>query len=76
LAVTYDGSTLSFYVNGMLDAQEADVSVVFGTNDESLILGCDFPGGDEYFDGAMNDVRLYNCALLPSEVMFLGDLIP
>ena len=76
LAVTYDGSTLSFYINGGLDTQEADVSLVFGTNDEPLILGCDFPGGDEYFDGAMDDVRVYNRALLPGEVMFLGDLVP
>ncbi|HUV66196.1 MAG TPA: LamG domain-containing protein, partial [Sedimentisphaerales bacterium] len=76
LAVTYDGSTLSFYINGGLDTQETDVSLVFGTNDEPLILGCDFPGGDEYFDGAMDDVRVYNRALSPSEVMFLGDLIP
>jgi len=76
LAVTYDGSTLRFYINGGLDTQETDVSLVFGTNDEPLILGCDFPGGDEYFDGAMDDVRVYNRALSPSEVMFLGDLIP
>jgi len=76
LAVTYDGSTLSFYINGGLDTPEVDVSLVFGTNDEPLILGCDFPGGDEYFDGVMDDVRVYNRALLPFEVMFLGDLIP
>ncbi len=76
LAVTYDGSTLRFYINGGLDTREVDVSLVFGTNNEPLILGCDFPGGDEYFDGAMDDVRIYNRALLPGEVMFLGDLIP
>jgi hypothetical protein len=76
LAVTYDGSTLRFYINGGLDTQEVDVSLVFGTNDEPLILGCDFPSGDEYFDGAMDDVRIYNRALLPGEVIFLGDLIP
>jgi len=76
LAVTYDGSTLRFYINGGLDTREVDVSLVFGTNDEPLTLGCDFPGGDEYFDGAMDDVRIYDRALLPGEVMFLGDLIP
>ena len=75
MAVTYDGSTLSFYLNGGLD-METDVSFAFGTNDEPLTLGADFPGGDEYFDGVMDDVRIYNRALLPGEVMFLGDAIP
>jgi len=75
LAVTYDGATLSFYLNGGLDTQ-VTTSFVFGTNDEALILGADFPGGDEYFDGVMDEVRVYNRALLPGEVMFLGDLMP
>jgi len=75
VAVTYDGSTLSFYLNGGLDTQET-VSFVFGSSDESLILGADLPGGDEYFEGVMDEVRIYNRALLPGEVMFLGDLLP
>ena len=52
------------------------MSLVFGKSDESLILGADFPGGDEYFDGVMDEVRIYNRALPPGEVMFLGDLMP
>ena len=76
VAVTYEGSTLGFYLHGGLDTQETDVSLVFGTSDESLILGVDFPGGDEYFEGVMDEVRIYNRALPPGEVMFLGDLMP
>jgi len=51
-----------------LDSLEVDQAITFGTNTESLILGCDFPGGDEYFDGVIDEVRIYNQALTGSEV--------
>ena len=68
VAYTYDGSTLRFYINGIKDSQEVAVLLQFQNNSESLTLGCDFEGGDEYFDGVMDDVRVYNRGLTEEEI--------
>jgi hypothetical protein len=71
-AVTYDGSTLRFYIDGQQDSLEVTQALTFGTVAESLVLGCDFPGGDEYFDGVMDDVRVYDHALTEGEIKELA----
>lgn len=68
VAYTYDGSTLSFYINGVKDSKAVAVLLRFENNNESLTLGCDFEGGDEYFDGVMDDVRIYNRGLTEKEI--------
>ena len=68
---TYDGSTIRFYINGQKDSLEVAQNLTFGTVSESLTLGCDFPGGDEYFDGAMDDVRIYDRALTDEQAQEL-----
>ena len=72
VVVTYDGSTLRFYFDGEKDSLEVAQGLTFGTAAESLVLGCDFPGGDEYFDGVMDDVRIYNQALTEAEIRQLA----
>ena len=32
-------------------------------------MGCDFPGGDEYFDGVMDEVFIYSRALTEAEIL-------
>ena len=71
-AVTYDGSTIRFYIDGERDSSEVTEALTFGTVNQSLILGCDFPGGDEYFNGVMDDVRIYDYALSRAEVGWLA----
>ena len=68
-AVTYDGKKANFYINGKLDKLEVKESFTFGINDDPLILGCDFPGGDEYFDGVMDEVFIFNQALTSAEIV-------
>ena len=67
-AITYDGVKANFYINGVPDALEVKQPFTFGVNDESLIMGCDFPGGDEYFDGVMDEVFIYSRALTEAEI--------
>jgi hypothetical protein len=43
----------------------------FGVANESMIIGADLPGGDEYFDGAIRDVRVYGRALSASEIYLI-----
>ena len=66
LAVTYDGSILRFYVNG---AQAGSRSVSGGmvTSSSPLRIGGNLIWG-EYFRGQIDDVRIYNGALTPSQI--------
>ena len=68
VAVTYDGTTVRFYLNGVLDANQPAVMLHFGVVNEPLTLGADLPGGDEYFNGTIRDVRLYGRALSEAEI--------
>ena len=63
VAVTYDGATIRFYVNGVLDSYQPAVVLRFGVANEPLVLGADFPGGVEYFHGTILDARVYGRAL-------------
>ncbi len=67
-AVTYDGATVRFYLNGMLDSYQPPVALHFGVANEPLTLGADLPGGDEYFDGTICDARVYGRALSDGEL--------
>ena len=75
LAVTKDGSNVRTYVNGNLE----NTCAYSGTDTNSNIweIGRQNYGGDNYyFDGAIDDVRIYNRVLSASEVAqlyLLGD---
>lgn len=65
VAASSDGSNVTFYVNGVSDGTRA---VGAPCANGPLILGANFPGGDEYFNGSMDDVRVYSRALSAAEV--------
>jgi fibronectin type 3 domain-containing protein len=66
LALTYDGTTLRLYVNGTLAAGQ-NVSGAIQTNSNALRIGGNVPYG-EFFQGLIDEVRVYNRALSQSEV--------
>ncbi len=71
LAVTYDGTTLRFYVNGVLQTSTA----VSGTIDTDYYSGCYIgknPVYGQYFDGLIDDIRVYDRALLADEIAALS----
>ncbi|MEM6448676.1 MAG: LamG-like jellyroll fold domain-containing protein, partial [Cyanobacteria bacterium P01_D01_bin.105] len=72
VAATYDGEALRFYIDGQLDSNVVYTDIDFAINNEDLIVGAQLPGGDEYFDGALDDVRVYNRALSNVEVNALA----
>jgi GH43 family beta-xylosidase len=76
VAVTYDGTTVRFYLNGVLDPYQPAVDLHFGVVDQPLTLGADLPGGQEYFSGALRDVRLYGRALSQAEINALAEVSP
>ena len=66
LAVTYDGTEVRLYLNGRLVSSRATTGRVRETSDPLWIGGND-PYG-EYFEGEIDDVRVYDRALDYSEL--------
>ena len=66
VAVTYDGTTARFYVNG---EETGSGDFAFGTDREAMVvIGADNPGGGNAFNGALDEVRLYDTVLTPSQI--------
>src|SRR4051812_42526893 len=66
LATTYDGAFQRLYVNGVQVAQRAQTGSI-GTSTGALRIGGNQVWG-EYFDGAIDEVRVYNRALVVTEI--------
>ena len=66
-AITYDGSTVRLYINGEED-HAVNNAFTFQPSSQNTHIGVDFPGGDEYFDGSIDDVWVFNRALSAEEV--------
>ncbi len=67
IAVTFDGTTVRFYLDGELDGEQTVPGALI-PNDEPLHLGVDFPGGDEYWHGLIDEVRIWNQPLQLSHI--------
>jgi hypothetical protein len=66
LAVTYDGTTLRLYVNGVQVGRRAQTGAI-ATSSNPLRIGGNVPWG-EYFTGQIDDVRIHNRALGAAEI--------
>ena len=66
VALTYDGSTLRLYVNGTQAATRAATGAI-QTTTNPLWIGGNSPYG-EYFQGLIDDVRVYNRALTATDI--------
>ena len=71
-AGTYNGTTFNGYVDGVLDGSSS-IAIGAYTSDD-LAIGCDLNLGafGQRFDGAIDDVRLYDRALAPAEIAALA----
>jgi len=69
LAGTFDGSTLRLYVNGELKASSA--GTLGAPNGASLMIGGS--GGYATFSGSIDELALYNRALIPTEIQAIYD---
>lgn len=66
--MTYDGSTLSGYINGILFQQSSLGNGAVGVSSSPLYVGSSLGGGTGQFDGQLNAVRIYVSALSESDV--------
>ncbi len=71
LAVTWDGTTIKFYIDGV-DRGTYTWEGPFPNSTSKLMIGSDPPGDTEYFRGIMDDFRIYNHALSQSEIVALS----
>ena len=65
-AATYDGTVQRLYINGIEEVSNP-ASITIGTNDTALGIGAQ-ADGIRLYDGTMDDVRIYNRALSPTEI--------
>jgi hypothetical protein len=70
LAVTFDKTNARFYVNG---TQTGIGAFSFGSNrDAALLIGSDNAGGGNPFNGTLDEVRLYDVVLTPTDILTLA----
>ncbi|HZM27048.1 MAG TPA: LamG domain-containing protein, partial [Gemmatimonadales bacterium] len=67
LAATHDGTTLRLYVNGVQVGSRAVAGALL-TSTGALRIGGNSIWG-EFFQGRIDEVRVYNRALSPSEIL-------
>jgi len=63
---TWNGTTMSIYVNGVLESTQPAAGVLNGTSD--VVIGRDASSSADYFDGSIDEVRVWDRALSSSEV--------
>ncbi len=70
VAGTYDGSELKTYVDGVLGATVAHVGSI-DVQTHNLTIAMNSQETDRFYDGVIDEVKIYNRALSPSEIRFL-----
>ena len=65
---TFDGSTHRFYIDG---AETASSTATTQQGSPSILMFGNYPSGDQYFAGRLDDVRIYNRALKVEEIQSL-----
>lgn len=70
VAATWDGATVRLYLNGVSDMAPASRTTAIGVDTRPVYLG-GRPGATDYVHGALDDVRFYNRALTPGEIVRL-----
>ena len=68
IVVTYDGSNFRSYVNGIAGTPESWTATLTCTDPESLKIGT-FGTPGHYFNGKIDEVRIYNRTLSAEEVV-------
>ncbi len=72
VAGRYDGTTLSVWVDGQLENSRAVSGLTLSSSNSSVELGGHCNGHPYPFKGTLDDVRIYDRALTPAEI--LGDM--
>ena len=67
--MVYDGSRVHFYLNGIPEPHATNDVGLMLVRDTPVVIGQAGPGKDnEYFEGLIDEVKLYSRALQPMEI--------
>ncbi|MBX7043271.1 MAG: proprotein convertase P-domain-containing protein [Ignavibacteria bacterium] len=71
IAGTYNGTTTSLYINGVLDTSRTGITGSVGSNFENLFIGCDRQSGSPayFFNGRLDNVRIWSSARTSAELL-------
>ncbi len=67
VAVTVDSGTVHIYINGSHDSSGASGHTM-QANSDPLCIGVDYQTSPRYFNGTIDEVRIYNRVLAPAEI--------
>lgn len=70
IAATYNGTTTSIFINGVLDTSRTGITGIITANFDSLYIGADRAGGIPafFFNGKLDNVRIWSSARTASEI--------
>lgn len=68
VAGTYDGANVRLYIDGMLVATTPHAGSIALCNELPLYIGASSEWPDRTYQGAIDDVWLYNCSLTGTEI--------
>ena len=67
--MVYDGARVHFYLNGVPEPHATNDVGLMLVRDTPVVIGQAGPGKDnEYFEGLIDEVKLYSRALQPMEI--------
>lgn len=70
IAATGDGSQIKLYVDGVEATSVTQSATTYGSSSYNFLIGAGaWAGYGDYFDGTVDDVRLYNRAISPTEAL-------
>jgi hypothetical protein len=72
LAAVYDGSVQQIYIDGKLDATQPWTGGI-ASNDADVLIGENSEQTQRFFDGLIDDVRVYNYALSENQIKALAN---
>jgi hypothetical protein len=70
VAGTFDGTTLRIYLDGVLDGSVA-TTLTIGTAATNMLISENPEATNRYWNGLIDDVRVYNRALTQAEIQFI-----
>lgn len=71
ISLSYDGATLTSWINGSVHATASHAAVPWTTS-ATLAIGRGGEYDGQYFNGLLDDLRVYNRVLTPSEIRTLS----
>jgi len=75
VAGVFDGTNIDIYLDGALDGSEPTTETI-GINDESMLIGNNPWDLIRWWDGLIDEVTVYDCALSEYEIMYLAGIEP